>query len=413
MKGKEILIKVIPAGVSHAITALGALFLQWLLARQMPIDSVGLFFALVTIVMTVDLLVRFGVEQTVFREGGHYYLSGDRTSFRGVLLGARRFILRRGLIGAVVVAALAYPIDRWFLNADRDYVPILIVAALVPFYSLAIPWAASLRCRGLTALAPFWGPGGIAAVTALLLIVIWGYENPGVATAVATYAVAGVALAIPFLSLRQRNSSRVALAHAGDYGITQICQFLIQWGVLLVVAGLGPPSEVAVLNAALRVAAIINFVLMIFNGVFAPRYANLHKSGSIAELETLARKATRIMTAIALVPFLAIVLFGDVIVLQFGEQYRDALPLLRIVAVAQFLNVLAGPVLNILNMSGHQRDVKRITMVSGLGVLLVSVPVYMAFGLIGMACVIAGGIILNNLLAVFTIKARLGFIPIR
>jgi len=154
-------------------------------------------------------------------------------------------------------------------------------------------------------------------------------------------------------------------------------------------------------------------VLMIFNGIFAPRYASFYRSGQVAELETLARNATRIMTAIALVPFVAIMTFGEFILMQFGEQYGNALPVLRIIAIAQFLNVLAGPVLNILNMSGHQRDVMRITAVSGFGVLLVSFPVYAAYGLEGIACVIAGGIILNNLLAVLTIKARLGFIPIR
>lgn len=413
MRIAAILTRTAPAGISHAVTALGALLLQWLLARYLSIDAVGIFFALVTLLMTVDLLVRFGIEQTIFRTGGHFFLTGDRERFDALLVMVRGYVLRRSLVAALIIACLVFPIDRWFLAANQDYVLVMLVAALVPFFSLAIPWAAGLRCRGLTALAPLWGPGGIAALTAVALSVVWQFTDPDLGSAAVVYALVALTLAIPFLSLRFGTNRDGLLEHASDYGIAQICQFVIQWGVLLVVAGLGPPSEVAVFNAALRIAATINFVLMIFNGVLAPYFANYYKLGNVDELAVLARNATRIMTAVAFVPFAAIAFFAEEILMQFGDQYSDAAMLLRILAVAQFLNVLAGPVLNILNMSGYQRDVKYITVVSGASTLLVSVPVYIGFGLVGMAWTIAAAIILNNFLAVLAIKKRLGFIPIR
>ena len=60
-------------------------------------------------------------------------------------------------------------------------------------------------------------------------------------------------------------------------------------------------------------------------------------------------------------------------------------------------------------MSGHERDMRLVTLISGFGVLI-SVPIFTKlFGAIGAASATAFFISLQNLLAVYFVKKRLGF----
>ncbi|MCZ4263344.1 hypothetical protein O4G76_21210, partial [Limimaricola sp. G21655-S1] len=60
-------------------------------------------------------------------------------------------------------------------------------------------------------------------------------------------------------------------------------------------------------------------------------------------------------------------------------------------------------------MSGHERDMRFVTVLCGVGVLI-SVPIFTKlFGAIGAASATAFFISLQNLLAVYFVKKRLGF----
>lgn len=61
------------------------------------------------------------------------------------------------------------------------------------------------------------------------------------------------------------------------------------------------------------------------------------------------------MIALA-VPVLAfMVFFPEFLMGLFGEEYKVAAPLLQILAIGQFINVITGSVGYLLNMTGHEK----------------------------------------------------------
>jgi O-antigen/teichoic acid export membrane protein len=101
--------------------------------------------------------------------------------------------------------------------------------------------------------------------------------------------------------------------------------------------------------------------------------------------------------------------FADLLMGFFGEEYIQAAYLLRILIIGQFINVITGSVGFLLNMTGHEKDMRNVVFFSGplaLGLGLSLTPIY---GPTGAAIATAIALASQNLIAVYMVKRRLGF----
>jgi len=96
----------------------------------------------------------------------------------------------------------------------------------------------------------------------------------------------------------------------------------------------------------------------------------------------------------------------------FGDEFIVAGNLLVIMAIGQFINVATGSVGYLLNMSGHERDFRRVTFFSGPLTVILSFILIDQYGVLGAAIATAVGLSLQNILALFMVRKRLGFWPI-
>jgi O-antigen/teichoic acid export membrane protein len=112
-------------------------------------------------------------------------------------------------------------------------------------------------------------------------------------------------------------------------------------------------------------------------------------------------------------PVIAVMLIvPDFIMGLFGDEFVVAGNLLAIMAIGQFINVATGSVGFLLNMSGHERDFRRVTMFAGPLTIILSYVFIVQWGVIGAAVATAVGLSLQNIGALFMVRKRLGFWPI-
>jgi O-antigen/teichoic acid export membrane protein len=187
---------------------------------------------------------------------------------------------------------------------------------------------------------------------------------------------------------------------------------MVQWSGVLIAGALVSSSEVAYLTAAQRTAMLTSFVLMVVNMVVAPRYALLWKENKLNEIQRLAKWSTRGMVALALPVIIVMLVMPDFIMGLFGDEFVVAGNLLAIMAIGQFINVATGSVGFLLNMSGHERDFRRVTMFAGPLTIILSYFFIVQWGVIGAAIATAVGLSLQNLGALFMVRKRLGFWPV-
>jgi O-antigen/teichoic acid export membrane protein len=186
----------------------------------------------------------------------------------------------------------------------------------------------------------------------------------------------------------------------------------VQWSGILIAGAFVTSSDIAYLSAAQRTAMLTSFGLMVVNMVVAPRYARLWKENNIKEMQRLAKWSTRGMIVLVLPIITLMLVVPSWIMSLFGDEFSVAGDLLAIIAIGQFVNVATGSVGYLLSMSGHERDFRRVTLFSGPLTIILSYIFIVQWGVLGAAIAMAIGLSLQNLLALFMVKKRLGFWPI-
>jgi O-antigen/teichoic acid export membrane protein len=187
---------------------------------------------------------------------------------------------------------------------------------------------------------------------------------------------------------------------------------IVQWSGVLMAGIFVSSSEIAFLSAAQRTAMLTSFVLIVVNMVVAPRYALLWKENKLNEIQRLAKWSTRGMVVLALPIITFMLVMPDFIMGLFGDEFVVAGNLLAIMAIGQFINVATGSVGFLLNMSGHERDFRRVTMFAGPLTIILSYFFIVQWGVLGAAIATAVGMSVQNIGALFMVRKHLGFWPI-
>jgi O-antigen/teichoic acid export membrane protein len=98
----------------------------------------------------------------------------------------------------------------------------------------------------------------------------------------------------------------------------------------------------------------------------------------------------------------------DIMEIVYGEYYRSGNVILVILSAAQLFGVWAGSCGIVLNMTGHQGTMMRISVLMGLLTILGVWLVVAKYGSTGVASVSAATTILQNLLMLIAVKKKCG-----
>ena len=186
----------------------------------------------------------------------------------------------------------------------------------------------------------------------------------------------------------------------------------VQWSGVLIAGAILIPEAVAELNAAQRTANLISFVLVVINMVVAPRYARLWMNGNVVGLRKLAHNASRLAILLVAPSLILIFVFSAEIMSMFGASYVEAGMLLVIFGVGHAVNVATGSVGYLLNMSGYEKEFRRITVYVGVFSIVSAIVLVDFFGAIGAATATAMSSSIQNLVGFGMVKKRLGFWPV-
>jgi O-antigen/teichoic acid export membrane protein len=114
-------------------------------------------------------------------------------------------------------------------------------------------------------------------------------------------------------------------------------------------------QEIGIYTAAFQTAMMLMMILHSFNTAFAPMISDLFNRSERANLEVLFKAVTKWVLTAALPLFAIFVLFPSNILALFGDQFTLGGRSLIILAAAQLINCLTGPVGYVLIMSGRPR----------------------------------------------------------
>jgi O-antigen/teichoic acid export membrane protein len=411
----ELFRSALSAFVVRGLGAIAGFILSLVVARLMPVAESGLFFLGLTVVVVLATVGLLGLSSSLLRFIGAHHADSDWPAINAVAATALRW---SGAFLALLSLALYFTapwIAEHIFKKPEFGLVLMGFSPGVFFFGLTMLVAHQLQAIRRTTQSIVILSIAIPLGTGLGLLAL-GLET-GLAAAILYTVMAATALVLGSLWWRRarptaergRVDARLLWASCFPLWIVMLMALAVQWSGQLIAGVWVPAEEVAHFAVAQRTAMLVSFILIAVNLVVAPRFAALHAQQKHAELEQLALRATRLMTLFALPVILLICLFPGWIMGWFGEAYRSSAPLLVILAVGQLVNVVTGSVGFLLSMTGHERDLRNVVLISGplaIGAALILTPF---FGVTGAAIATALAVACQNLLAVYRVKQRLGF----
>jgi O-antigen/teichoic acid export membrane protein len=179
--------------------------------------------------------------------------------------------------------------------------------------------------------------------------------------------------------------------------VTTLANYAINNFSLWIVAANLPADEVAVYGAAWRLVNLIALPITLMNMTVNPVIAGLNASNEKQKLQ-LALRGTATLAAIpAFVVVLGFIFFGsDILSLVFGSIYSDGSGVLVILSLGMLAHVWTGSCGQVLALTGHQRALMVVTVVTGLFSVFLAIVSVRYLGLVGVALAVAVGRVLQN-----------------
>ena len=403
-------IKLVGAGLSFGFS--------FMVARTLGATGNGNFALALTTALTASAISLLGLDYVLLRTMAGDIREGNTAAARG----ASRTALRATSIAAVavgIVLALAgAPLLHEAMGKSLDQQLIYLSAIAVLPLTLNRMAVMSLRGAG-GILAAQWleGPQAMLVAGGILLALIVGQVAIGARDVVMLYfSTAALSALVAWISYAWRSRdwpvalpapARPMLAQGWQISFIVLSRLILDWIVLLSLGSSHSTFEVGVFRTAWQVSALVMLVVSTFDTVAGPRIAAAFRMGDVDLIRKIMRQSVATMSAISLPLFVLSLGFPEWTLGLFGPEFVAGAPALRILALGQMVNVLAGPLGVVLLMTGNERSSLWISTLSLILLAVFSVTLIPAYGLIGAALTTAMVIAFRTILSINMVRKAL------
>jgi O-antigen/teichoic acid export membrane protein len=393
-----------------------------LLARLLTPEELGGYFAVFTLVFVGSIVGRVGMDRAAVRFVSTALATGQEGRARHAVISA----LLVGTAGAIVVGlVLMLGVGTWLaervLDSDAvsDVIPLAAVWLL--FTTLKRLLVETFRAFQRFDLATVFDSlltDVLAASVFGALLLVRGRSDLSQVVALSTvFAAAAASVAAGLVIRRVRalpRDGRVSRAELVSMSwpvvVADVASYLLGTGVdLWILAAFRPLSEVALYGAASRLILFVVLPFQIVQGVTPPLIAELHAQGKRHVLQEALRASAFLAAIPAFILLIVFTLFGSfVLELVYGSFYAQAATILAILSAGRLFAVWTGSCGLTLMMTGHQRAMMYITLLSGIVSVVGATAVAPRFGGLGVAVTTASAAVLQNLLQLLLAKRFAG-----
>lgn len=401
------------AGVALAFLA------QMVLTRFLGAASYGEYYFVLAWVMVLLVFAKSGADNALLRFVPAYIARDEWGLARGFV----HWSLRRILItSAVSVAALVSMVALLGDSLAADAATFYIGAAIVPVLAYVYLRIALLKSLKHVVLALL--PDSVLAPVVLILVVMVlsfsdGVELTATHAMWATFAAFACSAFAGFVLLRRRLPGRMKRAavqsRATEWSLSSRSMLLITGAHMLLnntdaimLGFLSDSVAVGVYAVAAKCSILVFFPLIIANVTIGPLIPFFHATSDHAQLQSALDRSMQLVSYASLAAFAVLVLAGHQLLGLFGDGFDAGYAALIILSVGGLCNALSGPVANLLSLTGSERLVSRIlVMTLGLNVILnlLLIPV---FDILGAAVATAVSMAAWNLVMYAKTRSMLG-----
>lgn len=416
-----ILIKTIITGLVKAAAAMIAFSLTVLVTRTLGAEESGLFLLAFSVISVLSIFFRLGLDNVILRWVGAEGVSPFAQQKLNLGL---TWVALTTIPVTLIIELFADPLILMFFNKPEFVSVFRCIILGLPAMSLFMLLALAFQGQHRVVATTVFQNLGLSTLFVGVFIFLWSQaehlltaRNSALIYAICAWLMFFMALCLWFkqprvmFKIKQLKDADLWKS-CSNLWVASTMSSVVGWSGIIVAGVLVPSDEFAYLSAAHRTASLTCFVLMVVNIVVAPRYAKLWQEKKIDEIQLLAKRSTRGMIALAFPVVGIMIFFSEYIMAFFGQGFERGAALLSIIALGQLINVATGSVAYLLNMSGHEKDFRRMTLFTGPFTFISAMIFTKYWGVLGAAYATALGLVIQNLFALIMVKKRLGFWPL-
>jgi O-antigen/teichoic acid export membrane protein len=202
---------------------------------------------------------------------------------------------------------------------------------------------------------------------------------------------------------------------SNSFFVSSVSGFMQAVVTVMLAAWMLDQKDLGLFKAAHHVAFTISFVLIVINSVFPPIFARLYYESDTFGLERLAKLSSFIAVVASLPAVVLCLVFPEFVLGFFGDEFSSASWMLRIMVLGQFINIATGSVGFLLNMTGHERLMRNLSLACNFVGLLAFYVLVDLLGALGASVAICVMVSVQNLAASYFVYRKLGFsvFPVR
>jgi len=392
-----------------------------LLARGLGAEEYGYYAYALALVAVLAVPAQFGFPSLVVKEISRS-ASLNNTRYLADFWGwAKKQSLTISLIVVIFSEIIAY----CFFSDVRQYYVLAIALLLIPFITLLSLYSSYMRGLKKIVLGQIFEP----FLRFLFLVIFVAVALVFFEDAIDALYSAGFHLLAAFLATlvlliaAWKIAPETGLDNAVDEPLKKKMMWLTVWPMaitggiqimnanldVLVINYFSDKGSVGIYKITVQVTALLAFGLQAINLIIAPYFSSLYQQKNFKALQEYSKISARISVGFSIITALPLVVFSnEILVLAFGETFRQGATALVFLLIGQVVNAFFGSVGVLLNMTGHHGSVAKLSTVAffinfSLNVWLV--PIY---GIEGAAIATAATLVLWNISLNICAKRKLG-----
>ena len=388
-----------------------------LVAARLSVAQTGDFYIVFSLMTLLAGLGRIGIDKAMTREVAVACAENRPGDVRRIVGRGYLLILCASVLVATALALAAGPLATHILDKPDLAYPIMLGAlAIVPqnLSTAAGGALAGLKRIGFSQMIYSWlWPALFCGVTWLM---------PGnvpntillIAACFAVTAIIGTLLVLRFAERAEHGASPAPLLRPGLSLFTlELTQLAISSVPVLILGMTADSARVGLFAVAWRVALLTNVLIAGVSAMAAPTFAGLHAVGDRAGLARAARHSVLLALALTAGPVLVMLAAPELLLGFLGDGFSDGATTLRILALGQFGAACFTALPELLGMTGHLADLRRVNMIA-MTVLLTSCALLSPYWLNdGAALATSVAILVNGAGAALAVRRTLGIVPWR
>jgi len=393
------------------------------LVRLMGNDGYGIYSYVFSLAIVLIIPIEFGISTLLLRETSKGLAKEDpatiagswRWSFKGTLLTSIGLLLIGVVVGIIAKPAFEQiEISTYFWGL-----------LLLPLQALIILINAALRGLNKVIFGQIPDILITPGVFTILIIVI-GYLSkteltPPLAMALRVLAtlIAGITSIVLLVKFTPRTIIEAKPVYNSKLYLASTLPLIFSSGInlvrsrtnILVLGFFVNAADIGNFQVALSTATLASVILTAINSIIAPQFATLHANGKQKKLQRLTVLSARFVFILNILVSAVFIIFGkNLLTLVFGSKLIAAYPALVILLIGQIINSFMGSVNILLNMTGYEKDVMKIMIVTSIVNILLTLILAPLAGMVVGAIAASASMILSQILMYRIVHKRIGIV---